>query len=206
MVILIILLMVCSLSSMILSFILSGDSKLADDINKNIPDIIKKNLPDALVRDEEEAMKREYGKINKTLDEAEAARGKASNNTNDKRREEEEAKREADEAIRKFQQAKNDEEKAAAAKLLAEGIENARLAEEARKRPKPRKHVSRKSYRLQPRRQHVRQKHLQLLKKGVRMYHGRVFTPTVDQVCLTALNFGILLVLLLVVRRLQKVC
>ena len=134
MVILIILLMVCSLSSMILSFILSGDSKLADDINKNIPDIIKKNLPDALVRDEEEAMKREYGKINKTLDEAEAARGKASNNTNDKRREEEEAKREADEAIRKFQQAKNDEEKAAAAKLLAEGIENARLAEEARKK------------------------------------------------------------------------
>ena len=45
MVILIILLMVCSLSSMILSFILTGDSKLADDINKNIPDIIKKNLP-----------------------------------------------------------------------------------------------------------------------------------------------------------------
>ena len=134
MVILIILLMFCSLSSMILSFILTGDSKLADDINKNIPDVIKKNLPDALVRDEEEAMKREYGKINKTLDEAEAARGKASNNTNDKRREEEEAKREADEAIRKFQQAKNDEEKAAAAKLLAEGIENARLAEEARKK------------------------------------------------------------------------
>ena len=134
MVILIILLMVCSLSSMILSFILSGDSKLADDINKNIPDIIKKNLPDALVRDEEEAMKREYGKINKTLDEAEAARGKASNNTNDKRREEEEAKREADEVIRKFQQAKTDKEKAAAGKLLAEGIENARLAEEARKK------------------------------------------------------------------------
>ena len=134
MVILIILLMVCSLSSMIISFILTGDSKLADDINKNIPDVIKKNLPDALVRDEEEAMKREYGKINKTLDEAEAARGKASNNTNDKRREEEEAKREADEVIRKFQQAKTDEEKAAAGKLLAEGIENARLAEEARKK------------------------------------------------------------------------